>query len=169
MTSKLLADFGEYKSVGVNEDRSPCWPDGYIGSISHSGHWVWAAVANARDARSIGIDTESVVDVATRQQINSEIASSAEWDIAKSLNLDTQQTFSVVFSAKEAFYKCWYPLTQCYFGFEHAAVEEVTSDRVRIRTLESNPNFGVGPKSLEVFYLCSGNDVFTATWMKQEK
>ena len=29
---------------------------------------------------------------------------------------------AIMFSAKEAFYKCQYPLTECYLGFHDAAV-----------------------------------------------
>lgn len=169
LAMKMLADYGEYRSVSVNDDRSPRWPDGFVGSISHSSEWVWAAVARAMDVLSIGIDTERVVDDRTRQQIHSEIASNQEWKIADSLGLDSQQAFSVVFSAKEAFYKCWYPVTKNYFGFQHAAVESASPDRVRIRTLETNPNAGLSPSVLDVFFLCRGNNVFTATWMGHEK
>ena len=41
-----------------NKDKSPMWPDGYIGSISHSGEHAIALVAKASDYRSIGVDIE---------------------------------------------------------------------------------------------------------------
>lgn len=169
LAAELLAANDEYQSVEVNDDRSPRWPDGFVGSISHSNHWVWAAVARSSAIRSIGIDTESIVDSATRQQILFEISTVHEWEIAEALNLNREQTFSVVFSAKEAFYKCWYPVTPSYFGFEHAAIESVAHDRIRIRNLETNPNYGVGPESLDVFFLIKENDVFTMTWMECEQ
>ena len=168
LAAELLSLQGEQTVVGVNQDRSPCWPDGFVGSISHSNHWVWVAVARNTAIRSIGIDTETIADPDTCQQVRFDIATAAEWLIAEALDLTPEQAFSVVFSAKEAFYKCWYPVTQTWFGFEHAAVESVTHDRIRIRNKESNPNAGIGPETLEVFFMIKENEVFTATWMENE-
>ena len=169
LAAELLATHDEFEPVGVNDDRSPHWPAGFVGSISHSNHWVWAAVAQSSALRSIGIDTEPIVDGVTRQQILFEIATEDEWAIAESLGLNQEEIVSVVFSAKEAFYKCWYPVTPSYFGFEHATIELIADDRIRIRNLETNPNHGIGPESLDVFFLVKGNDVFTVTWMENEQ
>ena len=168
LAAELLSLQGEQTVVGINQDRSPRWPDGFVGSISHSDHWVWVAVAHDTAIRSIGIDTETVANPDTCQQIRFDIATAAEWQITEALDLTPEQTFSVVFSAKEAFYKCWYPVTQTWFGFEHATVESVTPDRIQIRNKESNPNTGIGPKTLEVFFMIKENEVFTATWMENE-
>ena len=51
----LLDRFGNWEEVGVAEDRSPIWPHGFTGSISHSNSWVWTAVAESDNAASLGI------------------------------------------------------------------------------------------------------------------
>ncbi len=46
--------------IGKNQDRSPRWPAGFVGSISHSRNWVVAAAARGEDYASIGIDSEPI-------------------------------------------------------------------------------------------------------------
>ena len=42
----------------ANPDRSPRWPDGLVGSITHTDTYCAAAVARADDIAGIGIDVE---------------------------------------------------------------------------------------------------------------
>ncbi len=44
----------------ANPDRSPRWPDGLIGSITHTDTYCAAAVARADDIAGIGIDVEDL-------------------------------------------------------------------------------------------------------------
>lgn len=165
---KLLQSFSESNKVEVATDRSPIWPAGFVGSISHSDQWIWAAVAQTDSTRSVGIDTEIIVDGKTVQQLQQEVATLDEWSVVSALGIDVKTAFTTVFSAKEAFYKCWYPQNNEFFGFEHAAVEACQPGRLTIRTLEKNPNFGLAPESLDVFFTVIDNHVFTATWMKSD-
>ena len=163
-----LHALGEFSNIEVNEDRSPAWPQGFVGSISHSDKWVWASVARVTDLRSIGIDTEIVTDAETENELRTEIATEDEWKIAAATGLNARQQFSVVFSAKESFYKCWYPTNPRFFGFADATITEASSQHLKIQTARSNPNFGTGPTELNVFFLVNKSDVFTITWMEHE-
>lgn len=165
---RLLSNLGCDHQVGVNPDRSPAWPDGFVGSISHSDRWSWAAIARSDAFKSLGLDTEPVVTSETQQLLASEIASPREWQIAHSLSLTDQQAFSVVFSAKEAFYKCWHPITGNFFGFEDAIVVAARPGCVRIANSSGNPNRGRGPEALDVLFRIDGDDVFTITWIQQQ-
>ena len=69
-TAVLLNRWNITEEVGVAQDRSPIWPDGFVGSISHSDRWVWAAVAKSEDRPAIGIDTETVVSSETLSLIH---------------------------------------------------------------------------------------------------
>ena len=164
----LLQTWGESAAVSVAQDRSPIWPKGYVGSISHSDHWAWSAVAQSESTRSIGIDTESVVNSQTRTSLEKEIASPNDWFIAAALGFDPEITFTIVFSAKEAFYKCWYPITGEFFGFDQVSVESCDEHRITIRTLKHNPNFGTRPETLDVYFAIIEDQVFTATWIGAE-
>jgi len=167
-TAVLLNRWDITEEVGVAQDRSPIWPDGFVGSISHSDRWVWAAVAKSEDRPAIGIDTETVVSSETCDMLDNDIVTAPERLVIESLGLNPQVAFTLAFSAKEAFYKCWYPITKSFFEFKQVAIQSCTTDTIRIASLESNPNFNTSPAWLDVHYLATDSDVFTATWMEQK-
>ena len=164
----LLDRFEVSEEVGVAEDRSPVWPSGFAGSISHSNNWVWTAVAESDRTPSLGIDTEIVVTRKTRNLLYDDIVTEQERMIIGALGLSPELTFTLAFSAKEAFYKCWYPVTKEFFGFRQAAIQSCNSNTIRIVSLVSNPNFRLTPNWLDVHYMTTENDVFTGTWMEQQ-
>ena len=165
----LLEQLGCLKHVGVNIDRSPEWPLGFAGSISHSQHWMWTVAGIKSQLLSVGIDTEPVVGRETRRELSTEIASDAEWRLLRGMGLDAQQQFSIVFAAKEAFYKCCHPIVKQYFGFEHAVVDEVSPATLRLRTRPTHPCFESMPTILDVHFLVTSTDVLAATWMEPQQ
>jgi 4'-phosphopantetheinyl transferase EntD len=103
--------------------REPLWPDGVIGSMTHCNGYRAAAVARAGRVVGVGLDAEphgplpdGVIGVVTRPEEREhldkvyEVLPAVHWN-------------RVLFSAKESVYKTWYPLTQCWLGFEQAALE----------------------------------------------
>lgn len=108
--------------VPAGERGEPIWPSGVVGTISHCRGYRGCAVARAADVVTIGIDAEPhaplpeglLGDVARREELGalSELAR-AEPDV----NWDR-----LLFSAKEAVYKAWYPLTERWLGFEDAVL-----------------------------------------------
>lgn len=165
--AKLLLGFDVNERVEANKDRSPKWPAGIVGSISHSKRWTWVAAAREAAIRSVGVDTETVASPGVCGSIEMQIASHDEWANATLDGLSREQTFTIVFSAKEAFYKCWYPQSKVFFDFDAAHVQFVTADRIRIRSRQSHPNYGQPPAFLDVHYQIIDQDVFTFTWMER--
>ena len=163
----LLSRWNVVEEVGVADDRSPIWPQGFAGSISHSNHYVWSAVTKTNQMLSLGIDTEIVVSPDTREMLNERIVTEQERSILEPLGLSSEVAFTLAFSAKEAFYKCWYPVTQAFFEFKQAAIQSCTADTIRIASLASNPNYNLSPAWLDVHFIATDRDVFNATWMEQ--
>lgn len=97
----------------------PCWPDGVVGSLTHCAGYRGAVVARSTAVRSVGVDAEphdvlpdGVLDAITLPEERHEIAALPEglhWD-------------RILFCAKEATYKAWYPLTKRWLGFEDAHI-----------------------------------------------
>jgi 4'-phosphopantetheinyl transferase EntD len=101
------------------EKGEPRWPDGVVGSLTHCEGYRGAAVAKLGEVRSLGIDAEphgvlpnGVLDAislpAERAELN-DLPSDLHWD-------------RILFCAKEATYKAWYPLTGRWLGFEDAHI-----------------------------------------------
>ncbi len=110
----------------VNADRTPRWPPGIVGSISHTTGYCCAVAAQQRDVRSIGIDAERVGRVTS--DISRLIFTAREMALLASLN-DVERTnaATIIFSAKEAFYKCQYPLTHRWLDFHDAWIDIATA------------------------------------------
>lgn len=97
----------------------PCWPSGVVGSLTHCAGYRGAAVACRNRVRSIGIDAEphGVLPGGVLDAI-----SLADERAALAAMPDGLHADRILFCAKEATYKAWYPLTRRWLGFEDAYI-----------------------------------------------
>jgi 4'-phosphopantetheinyl transferase EntD len=101
------------------EKGEPCWPDGIVGSLTHCEGFRGAAVGRHGDVRSVGIDAEphdvlpkGVLDAVSLPGERTELRAlpaGLHWD-------------RILFCAKEATYKAWFPVTRRWLGFEDAHI-----------------------------------------------
>jgi 4'-phosphopantetheinyl transferase EntD len=101
------------------EKGEPCWPDGVVGSLTHCAGFRGAVVAREGVVRSVGVDAEphdvlpdGVLDAISLPAERRELAAlptGVHWD-------------RILFCAKEATYKAWFPLTKRWLGFEDAHI-----------------------------------------------
>lgn len=97
----------------------PCWPDGVVGSLTHCRGYRGAVVGRRHEVRSVGIDAEphgvlpdGVLDAVSLPGERVELRALPTdlcWD-------------RILFCAKEATYKAWFPLTRRWLGFEDARI-----------------------------------------------
>jgi enterobactin synthetase component D len=113
--------------VGTHHDRSPAWPAGFVGSITHAAGFVSACAAPATELRGIGLDSEAVIAPVVRSEIEATVTRAGELSRTTVAGaLDDGHLFTLVFSAKESVYKCLYPIVLQIFDFcdvEMAAVD----------------------------------------------
>ena len=122
--AELLAELGSREtSVAMAADRSPVWPQGYVGSITHTDDLLGVAVARRKDFRSIGIDAEAILQPETTVEIDDLCMSEKERSLRDSVDIDHRMFSSLCFSAKESFFKCLYPLTGVWFDFQDAEID----------------------------------------------
>ncbi|MGY3565290.1 4'-phosphopantetheinyl transferase family protein [Sinomonas sp. RB5] len=133
-----LAELGTAPAPLVpGPDGAPVWPVGVVGSMTHCPHYQGAAVASAGAVASLGIDAEpnaplpaGVMDLVA---CAGERAKRWPWQW-RGVAADR-----LLFSAKEAVYKAWYPLTGRWLGFEDVLVELRPGGRFRARLLVAGP------------------------------
>jgi 4'-phosphopantetheinyl transferase EntD len=118
-----LARLGiEGHALVSDEQRVPRWPPGVVGSLSHSGAWCGVAVARRETAVGLGLDVEIGgplgARLASRVCTADEIARFAALPI-----LEGADWPKLCFSAKEAVYKSYYPLTRHALGFRDVELE----------------------------------------------
>ena len=108
-------------SVPRSADRSPVWPDGVVGSITHTDGYCAAVVAHRARFAGIGVDTETID--AVRPHLWMRIMGPGERDWFAALpESERPVAAAVLFSAKEAFYKCQYPLLRRRFDLHDVEV-----------------------------------------------
>jgi 4'-phosphopantetheinyl transferase EntD len=118
-----LAELG-LSPVAILADQrgAPCWPTGIVGSITHCAGYRAAAVARREALLCVGIDAEPNKNVPCR--VISRLASDAEREAVDGLISSHPSTAwdRLLFSAKEAVYKAWYPLTSRRLDFKEVTI-----------------------------------------------
>ncbi|WP_234536940.1 4'-phosphopantetheinyl transferase family protein [Streptomyces shenzhenensis] len=119
---------------------APRWPEGVVGSMTHCAGYRAAATAHRSDVHTLGIDAEphaplpdGVLEYIALPQEASEVTRLARhtpavhWD-------------RLLFCAKEAVYKAWFPATQSWLGFEGAAISLAPDGTLHAHVLSPAPS-----------------------------
>jgi 4'-phosphopantetheinyl transferase EntD len=102
-------------------DRSPRWPDSFCGSITHCEGFCSAVVARSADASGVGFDAESAKPLGS--ELHYLVCRPNELEHFHSLPLiDGVDWPKLAFSAKESFYKCYYPSVRSFLDFRDVSV-----------------------------------------------
>ncbi|MCB5168260.1 4'-phosphopantetheinyl transferase superfamily protein [Streptomyces bambusae] len=142
----------------------PQWPQGVVGSMTHTAGFRAAAVARRSEVLGLGIDAEphealepgvrETVTLPEERRMLADLAArhpGTAWD-------------RVLFSAKESAYKAWYPLARRILEFGDARVEiDPRGGRFRARLLVPAPEVsGVRLQHLSGMWCADGGLVATA-------
>lgn len=109
----------------------PAWPQGLVGSITHSGGFASAAVAMRHHAVGLGIDAEAIMSRAVSLEIADLVATRAERAAAEATGFKCEEITTLLFSAKESVFKCLHPLTACLFSFLDLELFELDEPEMR--------------------------------------
>ncbi|GEP60130.1 hypothetical protein RSO01_72960 [Reyranella soli] len=103
-------------SLVPHQDRSPRWPPGVRGSISHTQGCCAVALTRSPDVTGLGIDIEE--DTPLQRELVPAICTPEEQQWIGRFGEDARGWLGkLLFSAKEAFYKCQYPVTRTVIDF----------------------------------------------------
>lgn len=122
---RCLEEFGMPNcAVACHASGAPVWPDGVTGSITHTARQAGALACEDPSVRGIGIDSELCADASQTQAIEDHCCTPAEragWVCSDEKDL----LLTVMFSAKEAYYKAIYPLVRRYVDFLDVEVRAI--------------------------------------------
>ena len=103
-------------------DRQPLWPADYVGSITHTAGFCAAAVVPRSKFRALGLDSER--SGAPTLDIWPTLCRAEELAWVESLPpAERSAAVTLIFSAKEAVYKCQYPVTGEWLDFHDLKIE----------------------------------------------
>jgi 4'-phosphopantetheinyl transferase EntD len=131
-TGGRLCARGALREFGVdgfalrrNPDRTPHWPDGVVGSITHTIGFCGAAVGPRDHFVGLGIDAEISArvtpDVWTQALTREDITR-----ISGLAPAERERAAAVIFSAKESFYKCISVVTGAWLDYRDVCVELIS-------------------------------------------
>ncbi|WP_115686286.1 4'-phosphopantetheinyl transferase [Corynebacterium senegalense] len=104
------------------ERGMPLWPEGFTGSMTHTEGFRAAVAAPTRHVLSIGLDAEPADRLP--EEVVGEIARPRELATIEKLRADGIDCADrIVFCAKEATYKCWFPMTRRWLDFGEAEID----------------------------------------------
>lgn len=120
---RALAQLGQPEvAIPRGLHGEPQWPAGLVGSITHCAGYRAAAVAHATQVAALGIDAEpndvlpkGVLEVIATAEERARLHALARAD-------SRVRWDRLLFSAKEAIYKAWFPVTRRFLGFQDAIV-----------------------------------------------
>jgi 4'-phosphopantetheinyl transferase EntD len=127
-------------AIAVGERREPRWPRGLVGSITHCDGYRACAVARATDVAALGIDAEPNAPLPAR--VLERVASERELAHTRGVRPGSEPACldRLLFSAKEAVYKAWFPLTGRWLGFRDVELSlDVQRTSLRARLLVAPP------------------------------
>ncbi|WP_216902493.1 4'-phosphopantetheinyl transferase Npt [Nocardia alni] len=119
---QALAQLGEPQvAIGKGERGMPLFPRGVVGSLTHCDGYRAAALAHRLRWRSIGIDAEPHDELPEGVLDSVSLPAERTW-LAGALPATGLHLDRLLFCAKEATYKAWFPLTLRWLGFEDAHI-----------------------------------------------
>ena len=147
-----------------DEDRAPQWPAGVVGSITHCARYRAAAVTHSDEVAGVGIDAEphaplpgEVLALVLRDEERARLVSLA--DAHSDVHWDR-----VVYCAKEAAYKAWFPLTRRWLGFADVSTTVRLDGTFRAQLLAPGPRVaGLELQGFSGRWLVANGLVATAT------
>ena len=148
-----------------NVDGSIVWPDGFIGSVSHTNDWAVAGVAvqGLSDAKSLGIDLEIVKPIgeAVLKHISTE---NERVNLAKS----TYQTWhaTALFGLKESVYKCLRSSFGSFIRFHDVEIMEIASGRPRLIIVNPTLSEHCASREITLRLAVTSSHVFSLAWRR---
>jgi 4'-phosphopantetheinyl transferase EntD len=152
------------QAILVGEARMPIWPPGFIGSISHCTGMCMAHVGRRDALMGIGVDVER--SQAITPDMLDYVCAPAERDRLAATAGAEADIATLAFSAKEAFYKAYFPTARVFLEFTDVELQVDWPTGVFVVCLSSTaaPDIA-GRRRLQGRFRLIGPFVVTAVWV----
>ncbi|SEN06988.1 4'-phosphopantetheinyl transferase EntD (siderophore biosynthesis) [Duganella sp. CF517] len=127
--------------IGTGRMREPLWPVDLIGSITHAADMAAAVVLPVSTGyHGVGIDIEHLLGGPGAQEVRAIVANDAELRYLAGFGdaLGPDLPLTLIFSAKESFFKAVHGEVRRYFDFDAIELEHIdlSARRMRFRVCE---------------------------------
>lgn len=158
-----LAQLGQGAlALPADADGLPCWPAAWVGSISHSRGLCCAVAAPAARMTALGLDLEQTT------RLSAHAMARVVHPMESRLIGQSQRWGSLLFSAKEAFFKAQYPQWRAQPNFKDIALQIDRSEQTLAvaEVADHLPEaLKAGAPQMQFRYRFFGNYVVTLCWL----
>lgn len=117
------------ENIKAGLHKQPIWPNNIVGSISHCNSYSIATLNNISSyiEENIGIDFQDIISQKDIELIRNTVLTEPELNF---LGMDEEgwnqeQIFTLIFSAKESYFKAMYPQVRQYFNFIDITISSI--------------------------------------------
>jgi enterobactin synthetase component D len=142
--------------VKKNKDRSLNWLDKVNGSITHT-HNSTSVLVTKLTHINLGIDEEYIMSKKTYNEIKSIVFNSNEQNIIQ----EQEKTATILFSAKETFYKAIYRDVKIFIDFNEVEIISINDNKLKLKLLTNLSNKHFENKIYEIDYNIKKNKITT--------
>lgn len=113
--------------IPIGKNRAPIFPNGCLGSISHTQREAICAAARLSDFQYLGVDLEEVITTSTMNEVESLIINEAEKRLIYHTGLTPEAALTLAYSVKESIFKALHPSVGYYFDFSAARIKALST------------------------------------------
>ncbi|MEM7410944.1 MAG: 4'-phosphopantetheinyl transferase superfamily protein [Myxococcota bacterium] len=156
---------GEAGALPRDPDRVPVWPQGFVGSISHCDDACGAVVARASDVVALGFDVEGADALPT--EVIDTVLGPAERDRAQEHDRALGRDWAkLVWSAKESFYKAYFPRLRHTLEFHDAEVQLAGPGQFQVRLVDPSAPSWFGRREIEGRFVYRERLLYTGVFLE---
>lgn len=143
----------------IGDNREPLWPNGVTGSISHCDNLVGAVTASTTKVKALGLDIEIIGKVGT--EIWNLVFTYNEQEFLRGSNPQNSELYStIIFSAKECFYKLQFPITRRYIDFKEVEIS-INGEELKLSFVEGFEDIAPILEKVRIKYITYNSNVIT--------
>lgn len=118
LARRALAELGlAPRAVPSDAQRTPVWPEGIVGSITHTHTWCAVALAKQSEVHAIGVDVEASTPL--EANLWERVCRPEEREFLRARAPERSGVLAkAIFSAKESAYKALYPRVRAFLDFQ---------------------------------------------------
>ena len=162
---QALAELGFVPSPILAIDRKPIWPSGTLGTITHKPGICGVAVAQKTELAGLGLDVERRDAVTT--ELHKHVLTAAELDWLHAMPVASQAHWAtLIYSAKEAFYKSLAELEVGFVGFHDVRIELGPSNTFDVVVQSKSLETKLPPIKIEGRSVCHQDWVWTGVMLR---
>ncbi len=155
-----LRGLGVSGTVTRRPDRSPHWPQGSIGSISHCAHLAVAVATTDRELSGLGVDVEEDLDISV--DLDPLLFTTQERQVVRTT--EYLPLAAILVSAKESAFKSWYPITGTQLEFTDVEITLDLSARGFFADMLKPSQTGNQPPRVRGRFARHAGHIFTTAW-----